>query len=256
MREVAESLGAQVDINTFYHTNNGAFSEEVISLGLNWQKGLPVSHLEVGHDLMGRAGWDSVRDVTQLTLYRYFNRCWKDQTSQGIEVYRTASISRQDGYQTTRVIYSYVQNNDYPVRFDAVMGAAIYNKVTEQFDDGGQSGKVDTYSYNGHLLPPPNAPVACNALDHSTAMIGATYCTIATGADGAVVSTSKTLHQVYAVEKGGAGGRRNRRSRRRPDFSAADLRHRRFRQSARKSQLRRPARSVERTSGCPRHLCP
>src|SRR5262249_61724321 len=102
-------------------------------------------HVDPGHDITASIEW---RDkVNTVRLYRYFNRSWQGP----IQLYRVGSLSTNDGYQTTTLSIRYHDGIDYPVRLDATVGMAFYNKVTELVV-GSDSGAVETYSYNGFLL--------------------------------------------------------------------------------------------------------
>jgi hypothetical protein len=193
MMEVKDAGNRRVDY--YFHTANGVFfSREELSGGADIVFD-DRRHVDAGHDIIASTEWTDKANT--IRLYRYFNRSWQGP----VQSYRVKSVVTQDGYQTTKLSYRYHEGSTYPVRFDASAGMAFYNKVTELVE-GSDSGSVETYSYNGFLLPPPNAPSSGNAADHTSAVIGATYCTLATGATG-VVSTAKTLHQVYAQEKAG-----------------------------------------------------
>lgn len=154
-------------------------------------------HVDAGHDVIGSI---ESRDLSTNTvrLYRYCNRSWQSARL----LFRTKSIVINDGYQDTKISYSYNGGDTYPVRLDASAGMTIYNKVTEIADDSG-TGSVETYIYNGFSAP-PYAPSTGNALANPAAVIGATYHTraIPAGATGPV-SSSTTSHQVYAIDKGG-----------------------------------------------------
>ena len=183
----------------FFHTANGVFfNREQISPGIRVTD--DRRHVDSGHDIIASNEW--YNNANTLRLYRYVNRSWQGP----VQIYRVRNVSTSDGYQKTTLRYRYHDGINYPVRFDASAGLVLYNKVTEFVENtvAGEdaSGSVETYSYNGFLLPPPNAPSGGNSLYCTSAVTGAAYCTIATGAGG-VVSTGKTLHQVYAQEKAG-----------------------------------------------------